>query len=344
MKDISSLEDAYKELELEPGASADEVKKAFRKLAAKHHPDKHKDDPNAEQKFKRINRAKQIIDNPQKELKQPMGGGGGWGGFDPSNIDFGDGPVHINFGNMAKRRGPKQRPNPIVDVHLTFKESIDGVSKEISYKRYTKCNSCNGEGGKPGTSKCSRCDGQGHFTQRQGNVVMKAACPTCNGTGKDFEECKDCQGWGTIPQTINTKIQLPFGLRNGQIIQANGGGNYIGQQSHGFFGGGAAIDAFGNAILRIHVQEDPDMKLDESGQNVVSDINLTLLEALKGKNVKVKTLKGEMTLKVRPGAKNGQTIVAKGYGTGGMGNHIFNVNVEYPESTEKLIGFLENQE
>jgi len=341
MEDISSLDDAYKELELEPGASADDVKKAFRKLAAKHHPDKHRDNPEAEQKFKRINRAKQIIDNPQKELKQP---GGVWEGFDPSNIDFGNGgPIHINFNNSSMKRGPKQRPNPIIDVHLTFKESIDGVSKEVSYKRYNKCNSCNGEGGKPGSNKCTRCDGQGHFTQRQGNVVMRAVCPACNGTGKDFEECSECQGWGTVAETVTSKIQLPFGLRDGQMINTGGGGNYVGQQSASIFGG-HRIDVFGNAILRIHVQSDPDMKLDESGQHVVSDINLTLLEALKGKNVKVRTLKGDMTLKVRPGAKNGQTIVAKGYGTGGMGNHVFNVNIEYPENIEKLVEFLENQE
>jgi molecular chaperone DnaJ len=266
-----------------------------------------------------------------------------WGGFDPSNIDYEDGPVHINFSNITQRRGPKQRPNPIVDVDLTFKESIEGTSKEISYKRYNKCNSCGGDGGKPGSNVCSKCNGHGHFTQRQGNVVMRASCPSCSGSGKDFEECNDCHGFGTVLQTITTKVELPFGLRDGQIIQAGGGGNYIGQQHSGFFSG-HRTDAFSNAILRIHVQQDPDMKLDESGQHVVSDINLTLLEALKGKNVKVRTLKGDLTLKVKPGAKNGQTIVAKGYGTGGMGNHIFNVNVGYPESTEKLIEFLENQE
>ncbi len=331
MEDISSLEEAYSELGLNSDASADEVKKAFRKLAAKHHPDTNKDDPNVESKFKRINRAKQIIDNPQKELKTPIGRG----------FDNDDMPFNIHFSNMPMR-GPKQRPNPVIDVELTFKESVEGTEKEISFERYDKCPDCNGNCGTNGTDKCQACNGAGFVTHKHAHMVMRANCPSCLGSGKVFKECSNCQGWGTIKQSITTRVQLPFGLRDGQIIKAANGGNFIGRARH-LFNRGNGVETYSDAILRIHVQEDPDMCLDDSGQNVVSDIQLTLLEALKGHSVKVRTLKGDMTLKVKPGSKNGQTIIAKGYGVGGIGSHIFNVNIEYPENTDKLIEFLEKE-
>lgn len=329
-EDISSLEEAYKELELKPGASSDDVRKAFRKLAAKHHPDKHKDNPDAEKKFKRINRAKQIIDNPQKELR----------GSSSFGDDIGFDPVEI-FRNM-RRSGPKRKPNPVIDVHLTFKESIDGVKKNISYKRFEKCHSCNGNGGVKTSNNCQTCSGVGVFSRKQGNVVMQTQCPACNGTGKEIENCSSCNGDGVVEKDVSTTMELPFGLRDGQTIGASGGGNFVGVQQNPFFG--SVTDAYGDAILRIHVEKDPDMRLDPSGKHVESDISLTLLEALEGKNVKVRTLKGDLTLKVKAGAKNGQQIVAKGYGSGGMGNHIFNVSVEYPENVDKLINYLKNEE
>jgi DnaJ-class molecular chaperone len=126
------------------------------------------------------------------------------------------------------------------------------------------------------------------------------------------------------------------------MINAGGGGNFVGCQQNPFTG--QVADIYGSVLIEIKVQPDPDMSLDESGQHVISTIQMTLLEALKGKSVKVRTVKGETTLKVRPKAKNGDIIVAKGYGCGGKGNHMFNVNVDYPEDIDGLINWLEPKE
>jgi molecular chaperone DnaJ len=329
---ISSLEEAYKELELDPSASKDEVKKAFRKKASEHHPDKNQNDKDAEIRFKRINRAKQIIDDPNKELKNSSG----FGGFDDFNM-------HVNFTNM-KSRGPKRKPNPVILVNLSFKESVEGVTKDITYMRYDKCNECLGECGKPTNDNCDMCNGVGVFTQRRGNMVMQSPCSHCNGSGKKIEDCKKCSGTGTVKQNISTKVQLPCGLQNNQTINASGGGNYVGSGDViSMFMRGGNTNVYGDAILRIHVEEDLDMTLDSSGKHVLSDINLSLLDVLKGTNVKVRTIKGDMTLKIKPGSKNNQKIVAQGYGSGGVGNHIFSLIVNYPDNTDSLISFLEKQ-
>jgi molecular chaperone DnaJ len=323
---IENLEDAYTELGLKPDASADEVKKAFRSLAKKYHPDTNKDNPDAEEKFKRINRAKQIIDDPQKELRQS--------GAPESNWN--------PFAGMMRQRGPKQRPNPTSTIDLTFEESILGCEKEVAYTRYGKCSECNGNGVIVGASKCKKCNGIGMQSQRQGNMVFQTPCPVCQGVGKETHNCQKCSGFGTLAESITSRLKLQGGLSNGQMINAGGGGNFVGCQQNPFTG--QVADIYGSVLIEIKVQPDPDMSLDESGQHVISTIQMTLLEALKGKSVKVRTVKGETTLKVRPKAKNGDTIVAKGYGCGGKGNHMFIVNVDYPEDVDGLISWLEPKE
>jgi molecular chaperone DnaJ len=323
---INNLEEAYAELGLNPDASADEVKKAFRSLAKKYHPDTNKDNPDAETKFKRINRAKQIIDDPQKELKQSV----------PQDDDFGFNPF---AGMMQQQRGPKRRPDPVSTIELTFEESILGCHKKVSYSRYNKCPECNGDCVIVGAVKCKKCNGIGMKSQRQGNMVFQTPCPVCQGSGREQHDCKKCSATGTLIEDITSELNIPCGIRNNQIINAGGGGNFMGVQRNPFTG--QTADVYGHVILNMKVQADPDMNLDTSGQHVISTIQMTLLEALKGKSVKVRTVKGETTLKIRPKTKNGDAIVAKGYGCGGKGNHIFNVNVDYPEDVDGLIQYLE---
>lgn len=330
---INSLEEAYAELELSPEASSDEVKKAFRSLAKKYHPDTNKDNPEAEEKFKRINRAKQIIDNPQAELRNsgpPPGHGQGFGGFEDI----------FNMMNMRRhmQRGPKRRPDPVVHIEMSFAESILGVTKELSFTKYNKCPECNGQTIIVGANKCKKCNGIGAKSHQQNGMIYQEICGVCNGIGKESSPCAKCNGSGTLPEEVTASLKFPGGLRDGQIINARGGGNFMGMQQDMR---GQVFPVYGDVQVWVKVLPDSEMSLSEDGEQVISNIGLSLLEALKGKSVKVKTVKGDLTLKVRPKIKNGDEIVAHGYGKEGKGDHIFKVKVEYPEDVSKLIEVLE---
>jgi len=319
-----NLDEAYRTLGVTPEASKDEVSKAFKKLAAEHHPDSSKSPDEA--KFKEINAAKQVIDNPPPEPQ----------GFQPGQHTY------VQFNMETEQSGPKQYPEPIIDVHLTFEESVLGAKRKITYDRYVKCEECRGQRFIVGSNVCSKCQGQGHtVVTAGGHIRMVRQCGTCHGTGKETTDCVKCNGDGVKKQSVTQDIQLPFPLQDGQLIRGAGSGNFRGTMA-GMFGGGK--DVYGNAIIRITVDADPDMSLDETGENIQSTIKLTLVEALKGINKKVRTLKGELTLKIRPASKNGQQIVAGSLGPGYIGNHIFVLDVEYPTDTAELIEFLEKQE
>ena len=324
-----SINEAYNELGLQPGASKDEVNKAFRKLAAQYHPDKPKGD---EDKFKKVNAAKQIIDNPPPEQNF----------FQSSHFDG------IQFNNISPRNsGPKKHyPSPIIDIKLTFLESVIGSEKEISYDRHIKCQACNGNGDHQGSEACKECGGKGGEVHHNGNMSFVSVCKSCQGSGKEKIKCDTCNGIGTRKVNVTTKFKTPVPIRDSDVVQAENAGNFRGtiQNRISFFGQpNKDVDVYGNAILRFYVEQDPDMRLDEFGKNIESDIKLSLLDALKGTSVKVRTIKGDVTLKIQPGSKNGTKLRMNGYGPGYIGNHLFNIEVEYPMDTTKLIKLLEDQ-
>lgn len=324
-----TLDTAYQTLGLKPGATKEEVSKAFKRLAAEYHPDSSKS-PN-ESKFKEINEAKQTIDNPPKDFNDFMG---------PS--DWQQSYVQFHVGSRDGVIRPKViKPEPILDVNLTFEESILGIEKKLSYDRYIKCEECGGGGFSLGSNPCSSCNGRGGSAQQRGRVRVVHECYTCHGSGMEAIDCVKCNGTGIKEQNVTQEVQLPFSLRDGQVIRGPGGGSYRGSMP-GMIGG--MRDAYGDVLIRIHVEKDPDMVLDESGDNLLSQVKLTLVEALKGVNKKVRTVKGELTLKIRPKSKNGDQIVAKNLGPGLVGNHIFKLEVEYPSDIIELIKFLEQQE
>ena len=325
--EISSLEEAYSILGLDNSASESEVNSAFRKLAAKYHPDVNKDNPDAEKMFKKINSAKQIIDNPDKFRHV----------YQEQDHGFNVEDIRDMFRNVwrgdVSHNNVRQRPHPVINVSLTFKESVLGARKDLSFKRYGKCTKCNGDSVFKSSKQCKHCDGKGQFSSKNKNVIFGTICHHCQGSGKELKPCKECAGWGTVEEEVTINVNIPFGVIDGQVLRAPGGGNFVGR--------GFGRDAYSEALLKIQVESDPDMTLD--GQDVISTINLTLLDALKGTNVKVKTIDGEKTLKIRPESKNGQQIVFNGGGAGRIGNHVFNLSIEYPKNVNELIEFLEKE-
>ena len=319
------LNEAYETLGLQPGASPDEVAKAFRTKAKEYHPDVN-NSPDAEDRFKKINEAKRVIDNPPQESDFD---GFGQHGFDV--IDF------ASVIGMNRRNNIKNHPAPIIDINLTFLESVIESHKKITYDRFMKCDMCNGECAHIGHQPCPSCKGKGGKIRRNGPMQVVEVCTKCSGSGKESTPCDKCNGTGTIKKVVDTEIKLPFGLRDSQIIEMSNSGHFKGSMRSPF----GVNDVYGNVILRIHVEKDNDMRLSDDGQNIESDVTISLLNALKGTNIKVKTIKGEVTLKINPNTKNGVKLRMSGYGPGYIGSHIVNVDVEYPKDTTKLIELLE---
>lgn len=331
-----NLEEAYKTLELEHGASKDEAKKAFRSLSKKYHPDISKE-PNAEEKFKKINEAYQTIENPPRErgfsgshYSSHSGGSGFGGGFGFDISDFAD--------MMRQQQQGHRHPPVYIKETISFMDAAMGCSKKITFKRICACQSCQGDGGIKTVDKCDACEGKGFAEQRRGNHVLRSECHICEGSGKKIESCKDCNGTGEKDAEVTGDIKIPAGIMNGSKMQINNAGNYV----RTMFG-----KQLEPAILHIFVESDPDMELMEDG-NIISDINISLLEALSGTKKKVRTITGEMTLNIRAKSKNNDKMQVAGYGAGRKGNHIFTINVNYPENEEqikKLIDILkENKE
>jgi molecular chaperone DnaJ len=318
--------EAYSELGLSPGANKDDINQAFRRLAKEWHPDKNKS-PDAEAKFKKINEAKTTLENPVQEQHFS-----GFGGIPQEMFQF------INMSRMHQNSGPKRYPDPVVEVNLTFLEAMTGTKRSASYDKYVKCSACAGQGSHKRNNKCTHCDGRGGKVFQQGVVQRINVCNSCGGSGKENIDCDKCNGEGVSKQSVSSDFELPFPLRDGTVIAGQGGGNYLGSNGDVF---GRHQDYYGVLKILVHVEKDPDMRLDDEGENIETDISISLLESLKGKSIKVKTIKGERGLKIHPGTKNGTKLRMQGYGPGNQNGHIFNINVSYPEDCSKLIEFLE---
>lgn len=322
-----NLQDAYNILGVSSTSSKDEAKQAFRTLAKQYHPDRNPNDPTAEAKFKEINAAYEYIQNPPQQNPFNFGGA--------VNVsDFAD--LFINFQHFsnksAKQKVKRQTPN--VTLNLTFKESILGCEKTITYDRYLKCEDCGGAGQILSVTNCKICNGQGYKRSNfsRGNVSFNNHCHTCGGSGRESTKCSKCDCSGDIlSEQSSFKVQLPVGLVNDQIIRLSGGGNFVQATNMG--------DMFSEAYIKVKVESDPDIRLD--GENVISDVNISLLEALKGTVKSVRTVNGEMDLKIESGAKHKDILNIPKCGLGGIKDHLFVVNVKYPEKIGELVEFLE---
>ncbi|MGF0107936.1 molecular chaperone DnaJ [Clostridium sp. SGI.024] len=337
--------DYYAALGLEKGASDADIKKAFRKLAIKYHPDKNQGNKEAENKFKEINEAYQVLSDPDKKAKYDMYGtvdfdgsgfgSGGFGGFDFSDMGgFGD--IFESFfgggGSGGRRRNGPQRGSDLeYTINLTFEEAVFGVEKEISIDRSEKCETCKGSGAKAGTSKktCPTCNGQGQVrVQRQtplGSFVSTSTCNTCGGSGTVIEEpCTDCHGRGHVRKTRKIKVNIPAGVDTGNVMPLRGQGNH-----------GTNDGPPGDLYVRINVA--PSKKFVRKGNDIYIDAHISMGKAALGTEITVATVDGDVKYTIPAGTQSGTLFRLKGKGIprvnlSGRGDQYVKVIVDIPKN------------
>ena len=281
-------EEAFKLLELNSDASEDDIKKRFKQLAKKYHPDVNKD-PDASEKFKKINEAYSRLQNKDDDPSPVRN----WGGVGFNPIDF------IN-GNFSRSRNIESE-DIYKTADLSFKESVLGCEKNISYIRNIKCDSCNGSGEIIENNGCKSCNGLGRIMRQQGNMVMTSICHSCRGNMKT-SSCNKCHSSGVINSNISISVKVPPGVKNKNTLRINGAGNYSGS---GFIGN----DEYTCLYVNCNVERDSDLSL--LGNDVVLNINLSLIEALKGCNKLVKTIDGDKEIAIPAMTKNKDEIIRK---------------------------------
>jgi molecular chaperone DnaJ len=319
--------DPYKVLGVDRKATPDEVKKAYRKLARQYHPDRNQGDPKAEDRFKEVQHAYDIVGDPDKRRQydrggmfgagqgggfNPFGAGGGspGGGFDAGG--FSDILSNL-FGGGGGGRGSKPRPERGRDleaeVRLAFIQAMDGAQVSLSVPTSSMCNTCRGTGAKPGTSPkvCPRCQGRGVESQGQGLFSISQPCSRCAGSGTVIEDpCPTCQGTGAVRSAKRYRVKVPAGVREGSRIRLAGKGE------PGRRGGPP-----GDLYVLTHVDPSPVFK--RKGDHVEVEVPLTIPEAIRGAEIEVPTLSGRKKLRVPPGTKHGTVQRLRGEGPPRLG-------------------------
>lgn len=338
--------DYYKTLGVEKSASADEIKKAYRKLAHQHHPDKQGGD---EKKFKEINEAYQVLSDPQKRSQYDQFGssfqsgfnaggpfGSGQGGYDFNNFDLND--IFDMFGGAFGGRAGRSREDHSrgADIEVSFSvdfyTSIRGGNKKIELVKENICDTCDGTGAKSGagSTTCQNCKGSGEVREATrsifGNVVRVTTCHTCNGTGKiPKEKCPTCNGDGRVKSKKTLDVTIPGGIRDGETLVVRG------QGQAGLRGGRA-----GDLYIRIRTESDRRFKI--VGDDLVYNLSIRVTDALLGKNMRVPTLDGEKEIEIPAGAQDGEELRLKGLGVHsrhlgrtGKGDQIIKIKIEIPK-------------
>ena len=344
--------DYYEVLGVSKGASDDEIKKAYRKLAKKYHPDMNPGDKEAEAKFKEVNEAYSILSDSEKRARYDQfghagvdpnygagGPGGGFGGFDMGDIDLGDifgsffGGGFGGFGGSAssRRNGPQKGESLRASLTISFEEAAFGCEKEINLNRTEECEACHGSGAEPGTTAetCPDCRGTGvvRVQQRTGGFAFSstAPCSRCRGTGKIIHTpCKACGGSGSVKKSKRVTVSIPAGIDDGQAISLRGQGNA------GKNGGPA-----GDLIVAVHVKPHPQFRRD--GTTVLYEQPVTFYQAVMGAELEIPTIDGKVKYNLPAGTQTGTTFRLRGKGSPelrgrGRGDQYVTVRVQIPTS------------
>ena len=340
--------DYYEVLGVDKNADDAALKKAYRALAKKYHPDMNPGDKEAEKKFKEASEAYAVLSDPEKRRQYDQfghaafdggaGGAGGFGGFDFNGADFGDifGDIFGDLfggrrGSAGARSGPMKGANLRTSVRITFEEAVFGTEKEIELTVKEECKTCHGTGAKPGTSPetCPKCGGKGQvvFTQQSffGTVRNVQACPDCGGTGKIIKEkCTDCHGSGFVPMKNRFAVTIPAGIDNGQCKRL------AGQGEPGINGGPR-----GDVLVEVIVGQHPIFQRQDT--NIYSTVPVSFAVAALGGEVVIDTVDGKVIYDVKAGTQTDTRVRLKGKGVPSLrnkdlrGDHYVTLVVQTPE-------------
>ena len=338
--------DYYEVLGVKKGASDDELKKAYRKLAKQNHPDLHPGDKEAEARFKEINEAYEVLSDKEKRAKYDQfgfagvdpnfgaGGAGGGFGFDMGDIFgsfFGGGFGGFGGGGSKARTGPSKGGTVRTSLTLTLEEAAFGCEKDVTISHVESCDVCGGTGCEPGTTAevCPECHGTGQVRMQQrtvfGTMSTSTICPNCRGEGKIIhQKCKACGGSGGVRRQKKVHVKVPAGIDNGQAISVRGQGD-MGRN------GGPA----GDLIVGINVAPHP--RLRREGPHIYLDQTVSILQATLGGAVEIPSLDGKIKCKVEPGTQPGTTLRLRGKGVPilngrGRGDQYVTLRVEIPRN------------
>lgn len=344
------MKDLYEILGVNKAATDDEIKRAYRKLAQKHHPDRNKGDKSSEEKFKEINAAYETLSDKQKRQNYDQfgnasfGGGAGQsgfqGGFDFSNLSgFGENFADIFetfFGGNAAGRGRKssQAATPGDDreiaISISFEEAAFGVEKEVKISRVGECETCKGSGAAHGSKiiTCPACNGSGEIRSVRatiiGQVTTRRVCDACSGAGKVPEkECGNCHGHGRMRITDRLKIRVPAGIEDGSTIRIVGKGD-------------VGFRSAESGDLYVHIQVLHHKLFTRKGSDVYSQQNIHLVQAVLGDTVNIQTIHGPIKMTIPAGTASGKVFKLKEYGAAklksdGKGDHFVTINIAIPE-------------
>lgn len=346
---MAQKRDYYEVLGVSKGASNDELKKSYRKVALKYHPDRNPDNPEAEEKFKEAAEAYEVLSNDEKrQVYDRYGhaglggaaGGGGAGGFSMDDIfsQFSDifGGGFDFFGQAGqggrssrKRSGGQKGSNLRIKVSLTLEEIATGINKKIKVKKYVGCKSCGGSGAKDSNAvkTCGTCHGSGYVRKVQntflGQMQTTTACPTCNGSGKQItSKCGSCKGEGRVYGEETISLDIPAGVGEGMQLSMGGKGN-------------AGLNGGPNGDLLINIQEKEHDLFTRDGNNVLYELDVNFADAVLGTAVEVPTLTGKVKVTLPPGTQGGKIFRLRGKGLPsvqgyGQGDQLIHVNIWVP--------------
>lgn len=346
---MADKKDFYEVLGVSRGASDDEIKKAYRLLAKKYHPDTNPGNTEAEAKFKEVNEAYSVLSNSDTKARYDQYGhagvdpnfGGGYGGFE-SGFDVGDifGDIFGSMFGGGTRSGRRQANGPTrgddigVRLNISFEEAAFGCKKDISFDHVASCDTCGGSGAEKGTSPetCTTCHGSGQVTTQQrtpfGVMQSSKTCPTCGGSGRVIKKpCASCRGNGKLKKKKTLGVTIPAGIDDAQRISLAGQGN-----------AGSNGGSPGDLIVIIGVRPHP--IFERSGYNLHCELPITFIDAALGAKVAIPTLEGEGELSIPEGTQNGAVFTVKGKGIQhingkGHGDMIIKVFIEVPKNLSK---------